>query len=105
MRPPKKERKWAASVLRAKAGVCTSTMAVPKKIAQKAEHAQGENGGQQPAATAELHKQITELGLQKAARQRHHLLKQLLQSAKKARTFLVADCFAAKEAPAALKNQ
>ena len=81
---------WAASVLRAKDGIMSSQpMAIAKKVAQKARSKIKRKHGTVPAPSVELQMQLQSISAERAARQLHHLVKQLVQAAKKARTFLV----------------
>lgn len=92
VKPPKGNLKWATHVLRAKAGF-NSKLAVPKKIAQKAraklKRTHGSEGKSFRPDASSLKERLEVLGQKKAARQQHHMVKQLMQSAKKARLFLV----------------
>ena len=89
-KPPRKNLQWAASVLRAKAGIMSSQpMAIAKKVAQKARSKIKRKHGTVPAPSVELQMQLQSISAERAARQLHHLVKQLVQAAKKARTFLV----------------
>ena len=83
----KQNLKWAASVLKAKAGI-SSKMAVPKKIAQKS-RAKLRKKGQNIGGDDALQSRIASIDAERRQRQRHHLVKQLQQAAKKAKTFLV----------------
>ena len=83
--------KWQQETLRAKAGL-SSRMAVPKKIAQKAraklkKQANGTEIRFGPDDA--LQSKLFSISLERAKRQRHHLVKQLQQAAKKAKTFLI----------------
>ena len=88
--PGQRNLKWAQETLRAKAGL-SSKMAIPKKIAQKSraklKRANGTNQG--TATDSVLQAKLQALVAERARRQRHHLVKQLQQACKKARTFLV----------------
>lgn len=88
-KPAKVNLPWAASMLRAKAGLNTK-MAIGKKVAQKARaRLKKAHGGVLPSPSEDLHDRLRTMAEQRAARQRHHLIKQLQQAAKRARTFLV----------------
>ena len=89
--PKKVNLKWRQETLRAKAGL-SSRMAIPKKIAQKTRQKlkRQANGAEvRFAPDNALQGQLLELSVERAKRQRHHLVKQLQQAAKKAKTFLV----------------
>ena len=83
--------KWQQETLRAKAGL-SSRMAVPKKIAQKAraklkKQANGTEIRFGPDDA--LQSKLFSISLERAKRQRHHLVKQLQQAAVLAKTFLI----------------
>ena len=65
-------------------------MAVPKKIAQKARaKLKRRNNGELPQPDEELHSTLRALESERLSRQRHHLMKQLQQVAKKSRALLL----------------
>ena len=87
-KPTKVNLKWNAEILKAKAGI-SSKMAVPKRIASKTRNQLKKKAGARPAVDEALQARLNALGAERLQRQRHHLAKQLVQAAKKARTFLV----------------
>ena len=85
----KQNIKWELNVARAKAGL-PSKMAVPKRIAQKARSKlKKTNEGALPLVKGAQLERMVQLQRKQASAQQRHLLKQLQQGVKKARTFLM----------------
>lgn len=89
-KPPRRANlSWERAKTLAKAGLHTKS-AIGKKIAQKARtRLKRSNNGMVPKADEATQARLRSLEVERASRQRHHLIKLIVQAAKKARTFLV----------------
>ena len=87
--PRRANLQWEVSKLRAKSGMRTVS-AIGKKIAQKARvRLRRANEGAVPKPDDAVRSRLRLLQEERVARQRHHMIKQLVQAAKKAKTFVL----------------
>ena len=80
--------KWELNMVRAKAGMGGSRMAVPKRVAQKKKAAlRKSHNGAMPAVDEEVRARLADLEEAQRKRRRHHATKVLQQTIKKAKAF------------------